>query len=265
MSSTPSAPNPQTSDATSSEPPKRSKAFLWILGILGGAVLLVILVVGIAMAYFAWKVKQQRADFSKNPDIALVKMSTAFNKNLEIVSSDDSTSTIVVRNKKDGKSITMKFAPAKKAIGIQDESGQDSTISISGSENSPILEIKNNQGILQFGASANSVPVWVPSYPGSPSKSMASVREKEKSSGTFIFTTQDSPEKVIGFYSDALKSAGFTPSATNTTTDGKTSGTVGGTNMEKGRSVSVVITSNSSGANNVSVVSVMYSEKRQAR
>ncbi|SRR6266481_2210924 len=262
MSSTPSAPNPQTSDATSPETPKRSKAFLRILGILGGSVLLVILVVGIAMAYFAWKVKQQRADFSKNPDIALVKMSTAFNKNLEIVSSDDSTSTIVVRNKKDGKSITMKFAPAKKATGIQDESGKDSAISISGSESSPVVEFKNSQGIRQFGASAGSAPIWLPSYPGSPSGNMASVREREKSSSAFIFTTQDSPEKVIGFYSDALKSAGFTPSVTTTTTDGRTNGTVGGTNMEKGRSVSVVITSNSSGANNVSV---MYSEKRQAR
>jgi hypothetical protein len=224
---------------------------LWILGILGGSVLLVILVVGIAMAYFAWKVKQQRADFSKNPDIALVKMSTAFNKNLEIVSSDDSTSTIVVRNKKDGKTITMKFDPAK----------GDKPISISGSESSPILEIKNNRGIMQFGTVADSVPVWVPSYPGSSSRKMASFREKEKTSSAFIFTTQDSPEKVIGFYSDALKSSGFTRSDTTTTNEEKTNGTVGGEDKEKGRSVSVVITPDSSGTN----VSVTYSEKNQAQ
>ncbi|HET6844065.1 MAG TPA: hypothetical protein VFK06_20660 [Candidatus Angelobacter sp.] len=260
MSSTPSAPNPQIPDATSSEPPKRSKAFLWILGILGGSVLLVILVVGIAMAFFAWKVKQQSADFSKNPDIALVKLSAKFNKNLEIVSSDDSTSTIVVRNKKDGKSITMKFDPAKKAIGIQNERGDDSAISISGSESSPVLEFKNNQGIRQFGASAGSAPVWLPSYPGSPSGNMASVREREKSSSVFIFTTQDSPEKVIDFYSHALKSAGFTTSAT-ATAEAKMSGTINGEDKGKGRSVSVVITSDSNGNN----VSVMYSEKIQIR
>jgi len=230
---------------------------LWILGILGGFILPVILVVGIATTYFAWKVKQQRADFSKNPGIALVKMSTAFNTNLEIVSSDDSTGTIVVRNNKDGKNITMKFDPAKRAIGIQDERGEDRAISISGSESSPVLEFKNNQGILQFGAAAGSAPVWLPSYPGAPSGNMVSVREREKRSSAFIFTTQDSPEKIIDFYSHALKSAGFTQA----TAEGKMSGTINGEDREKSRSVSVVITSDSSGAN----VSVMYSEKIQIR
>ena len=163
-------------------------------------------------------------------------------------------------NPKDGKSITMKFAPTKKAIGIQDERGEDRAISISGSESSPVLEFKNNQGIMQFGASAGNTPVWLPSYPGSPSGNMASVREREKRSSAFIFTTQDSPEKVTDFYSHALKSAGFTPSST-ATPEGKMGGTINGEDREKGRSISVVITSDSSGAN----VSVMYSEKIQAR
>jgi uncharacterized protein (UPF0333 family) len=260
MSSTPSAFTQPAPDATSPEPPKRSKAFLCILGILGGFVLLVILVVGIATAYFAWKVKQQRADFSKNPGIAIAKSLAAWNKNLELVSSDDSTSTIVLRNNKDGKNITMKFDPAKTATGIQDERGEDRAISISGSESSPVLKFKNNKGIMQFGAAAGSAPVWLPSYPGSPSGNMASVREREKRSSAFIFTTQDSPEKVIDFYSHALKSAGFTTSAT-AAAEGKMSGTINGEDKEKSRSVSVVTTADSSGTN----VSVMYSEKIQIR
>ena len=260
MSSTPSTPNPQIPGATPPAQPKKSNALLWILGIVGGFIFLMVLVVGIAMSYFVHKAKQS-ADFGKNPGYAMAKLALTFNPDLEIISSDDSTGTIVVHNKKDGKTVTMKFDPRKKTMGIRDESGKDSTISISGSESSPTLEIKNDQGILQFGAAANSVPAWVPSYPGSSSKNMASVREKEKSSGTFIFTTQDSPEKVIGFYSDALKSAGFTPSTTTTTTDGKTSGMVGGENKEKGRSVSVVITSDNRDTN----VSVMYSGKNQAQ
>jgi hypothetical protein len=89
---------------------------------------------------------------------------------------------------------------------------------------------------------------------------MACVREREKSSSAFIFTTQDSPEKVIDFYSHALKSDGFTTSAT-AIAEGKMSGTVNGEDRKQGRNVSVVITLDSSGAN----VSVMYSEKRQPR
>ena len=257
MSTTPSTPPQQPAGV----PPKKSNVFLWILGIFGGLVVLLVLT-GIAGTYFViHKAKQAGMDselMQKNPGLAAAKMAITFNPELEIVSSDDSTGTIVVRNKKDGKRVSMKFDPEKKSMVITDEKGNESKITSDG--NSANIEVKGDNGTAKFGAGAGAdkAPSWVPVYPGSSPQNTMSVNENGKQSGTFVFTTTDSADKVISFYGQALKSAGLTVTTTTSTSEGKVSGVVNGEDKDSGHAVGVIIGSDNNGV----TATVTYSERK---
>jgi hypothetical protein len=257
MSTTPT-PAPQPPAGT---PPKKSNALLWILGIFGGLVLFGILaVVGIGF-FVMHKVKQTGMDsalMQKNPGLAAAKMAVSFNPELEIVSSNDSAGTIVVRNKKDGKIISMKFDPEKKSMVITDEKGNEAKISTDG--NSANVEVKGDNGNAKFGAGATAekAPSWVPIYPGSNPQNTMSVNENGKQSGAFVFTTTDSADKVLSFYGQALKSAGLTVTTTTSTTDSKVSGVVNGEDKDTGHTVGVIVGNDSNGV----TATVTYSEKK---
>src|SRR5258708_7343889 len=137
MSSTPSAsPQPPAVPPTGTPPPKSSnKVIFWVLGIIGGLILVFILGVVGLVSYGVHKAKQMGFDSelaNKNPGYAVAKMMLTSNPDLEIVRSDDSTGTVTVRNKRDGKTVTMKFDAEKKTMVVIDENGKEATVKISG-------------------------------------------------------------------------------------------------------------------------------------
>jgi hypothetical protein len=212
-------------------PAKKSNALLWILG---------------------GKAKQAGLDpelMKKNPPLAAAKMAVFANPDVEMVSSDDNAGTMVVRDKKTGKTATMKFDMAKKRMVIIDEKGKESTISVDSDKGN--LEVKTDEGTMKMGANADKPPDWVPIYPGTSPKSTYSMSDGKESSGTFVFTTSDGPDKVASFYGDQLKSGGLKVSTTSNTTDGKLTTMVTGDNDN--RTVLVTAT-NDSGTTNVNVV-----------
>ncbi len=257
MSTTPSTPT----QPPAGTPPKKSNVFLWILGIFGGLVVLLVLS-GIAGTYFLiHKAKQAGMDselMQKNPGLATAKMMVTLNPDLEIVRSNDSAGTIVVKNKRDGKVMSMKFDPEKKSMVITDEKGNEAKISTDG--NSVNVETKGDNGNAKFGtgAGADKAPSWVPVYPGSNPQNTMSVNENGKQSGAFVFTTTDSADKVLSFYGQALKSAGLTVTTTTSTSDGKVSGVVNGEDKDSGHAVGVIVGSDSNGV----TATITYSEKK---
>ncbi len=257
MSTMPSTP-PQPPAGAS---PKKSNVLLWILGIFGGLVVLLV-ISGVAGMYFlVHKAKQAGMDselMQKNPGLATAKMMVTLNPDLEIVSSNDSSGTIVVRNKRDGKIVSMKFDPGKKSMVITDEKGNEAKISTDG--NSANVEMKGDNGTAKFGtgAAAEKAPPWVPVYPGSNPQNTMSVNENGKQSGAFVFSTSDSADKVLSFYGEALKSAGLTVTTTTSTSDGKVSGVVNGEDKDSGHAVGVIVASDSEGVK----ATVTYSEKK---
>ncbi|HWX53698.1 MAG TPA: hypothetical protein VN176_03815 [Verrucomicrobiae bacterium] len=258
MSTTPT-PNPAPGAAPAGTPPKKSNVLWWILGIIGGLILVFILaIVGIGF-FFVHKVNQMGDLAKKNPGLAAAKVMVTMNPDAEIVSSDDDAGTIVVRNKKDGKTVTMKFDPQKKSMVILDDKGKESSIKISGEGNAGNIEISSDKGSMKMGTGADAAPPWVPVYPGVKVQNTLSVTENGKQSGQYVFTTSDSADKVISYYSDAMKSAGLTVSTTTGNTDGKISGVVSGTDKDQNRTVAVVLGAESDGTH----VGVTYSEKKQ--
>ncbi|MBZ5522606.1 MAG: hypothetical protein LAP21_10245 [Acidobacteriia bacterium] len=259
MSTTPST-GPQTPGGMppAAVPAKKSNVLLWVIGGCGGLILIVVIAVFGLGFWGMHKMKEAGFDTElakKNPGLAGAKLAVAMNKDLEMVSSDDSAGTIVVRDKKTGKTSTMKFDPEKKTMVIVDESGKQATITASDSGN---LEVKGPEGSFKMGASADKPPDWVPSYPGASPKNVYSASSEGEQTGTSGFTTSDAPEKVLSYYGDQLKSGGFKVSTTSNTTDGKVAGIVTAEDSASKRTVMVTASADDKGTN----VSVTFSSKK---
>lgn len=147
----PAAAAPQPAMAAGYTPVKRKTSpLVWVLVIvLGLFVVGGILTVAGGMFLFH-KAKQAGLDpdlLQRNPGLAVSKMIAAANPDVEVLKADDGAGTITVRDKNTGKIMTLSFDEAKKGkITFKEEGSGTAT--------------------LNFGASSEKLPSWVPSYPG---------------------------------------------------------------------------------------------------
>ena len=258
--STPSM-SPQVPGGMPPAPPKSSgvKVILWIVGVFVALIIFVIVAMAGLGFFFLHKAKQAGLDpelIRKNPGLAAAKMVVMHNPELQVVSSNDATGTMVVRDKKNGKSTTLKFDAAKKTMVVIDDQGKQA--SITADTNSGTLVMKGEDGTVKIGANANSAPAWVPVYPGASPQNTMSVDEKGKQSGTYVFASKDSSEKILSFYSEQLTSAGLKLTTTTTGNDG---GVISASQDGDARTVLVAVSSDSEGTH----VSVTYSQKQEGK
>jgi len=248
MSSTP--PIPEPSGAPAPQKSSGSKALLWIVGIVGGFILLGFGSCAVLGFYGMHKMKQAgfNADLvKKNPALASAKMAVAVNPDTEIVSSDDDAGTVTVRDKKTGKVVTMKFDPKKKSMVITDENGKTTSLTTTGEGANASMEMKSSEGTMKVGAGADKAPDWVPVYPGSSPQNTFSSNNATEQTGAYTFVTKDAADKVIAFYGDTLKSAGFTVSNMTTNSEGKVGGMVSGEDKTSKRGVVVGLSTENDG------------------
>jgi hypothetical protein len=284
MSTTPSA-APQPSPGGPAPAPAQggsgAKIVLWIFGGCLGIVVIGCVVVGGLVFWGLHKAKQAGFDpelMKKNPVLAVAKLSVAGNRDVEMVSSDDSSGTIVVRDKKTGKTSTMKVDPDKRIMVVTDEDGKTVTMkldpsntrlvvtddrgkiaTITANQNAGSLEIKGDDGSFKMGGATDKAPSWVPAYPGVTPTGNFSASSNLEQTGSFSFVTSDSTDKVINFYSGALKQAGLGVSQTTTNSNGKIGGIVTGTSDADKRSVMVTFSAENDGTH----VGVVFSSKKQ--
>jgi len=258
-------PNPPTPGTVPPAPvPQKSsgnKILFWILGIIVGLILITFGSCAVIGFYAVHKAKQAGLDsdlMKKNPGYAAAKMAVSMSPDAEIVSSDDNTGTIVVRDKKTGKTTTMKFDPEKKSMVVTDENGKTTTMTTTGQGANGGMEVKSSEGTMKIGASSDKPPDWVPAYPGSSPQNTYSASNPTEQTGAFTFTTSDAPEKVIPFYEDQLKSRGFTVSKMTGTSEGKTGGMVSGEDKTNKRTVVASVGTENDGTH----VSVTFSAKQ---
>jgi len=242
MSSTPSS--PQTPAGAPPAPQKSSgtKILLWIVGIIVGLILISFGSCAVLGFYAMHKMKQAGFNsdlMKKNPALASAKMAVTLNPDTEIVSSDDNAGTIVVRDKKTGKVVTMKFDPQKKTMVITDEKGQTTSLTTAGEGANASMEMKGPEGTMKIGNSADKAPAWVPVYPGSSPQNTFSSSSGTEQTGSYTFVTKDPSDKVMSFYGDSLKSAGFAVSNMTSSSEGKVGGMVSGEDKANKRTVVV--------------------------
>jgi hypothetical protein len=261
MSNTPSVPQPPAPVPPAAPKSSGTKVLLWIAGIVVGLILLAFGSCA-AIGFYAMH-KMKGAGFSqdlmkKNPGLAGAMMAVTMNPDMEIVSSDEKAGTVVVRDKKSGKVVTMKFDPDKKMMVITDDKGNTTSMSTSGEGSNATMEVKGPEGSMKMGTNADKAPDWVPVYPGSSPQNTFSATRANEQTGTYTFVTKDAADKVIAFYGDSLKSAGFTVSNMTTNSEGKAGGMVSGEDKDKKRSVVVALGTEDEGTQ----VSVTYSIKQ---
>jgi hypothetical protein len=231
-------------------PPKNSgaKVLLWVLG--GFAAFMMLAIIGFSVLGFfvMHKAKQAGLDLElmkKNPGLAAAKMAVAGNPDVQLVSSNDSMGTIVVRDKKTNKLTTLKFDPQKKSMVVIDDKGQQAKITADTS--SGTLRMESSDGSVTLGAGAGKAPAWVPQYPESSPQANFSSTKNGRQSGSFAFVSSDSVEKIVGYYSDTLKSAGFSVTRTGTASDTISTGIVNANDSDHKRSLTVSIQTVSDG------------------
>ena len=115
------------------------------------------------------------------------------------------------------------------------------------------FELKSADGSVQIGGAAK-IPAWLPDYPGSNPQSVFATRNRDVRTGTFIFKTKDSADRVAQYYRDQLEASGLTVAATVTSGRGQV---ITAEDHAKERTVTVVV----GGGTNETSVNVTYTNK----
>ena len=186
-------------------PPKKTSPWVWVLGGCGLIIVVGVVITAVSVYMIGRKFKQVAGG---NP-AAIVKMIASMNPDVEVLSTDDSAGTVTIRNKKDGKVVTMKFDDIRNGKFTIKEDGKDEVTFEANKDGQGGVVVKTGEGTAQFGAGGR-IPAWVPAYPGSsPHPGYVADTTKELAV-SYTFTTKDSVDKVSSYYQTALKSAGFT-------------------------------------------------------
>jgi hypothetical protein len=126
--------------------------------------------------------------------LALAKMIAQANPNMEIVRTDDGAGTITLRDRRNGKEVTLTFDDARRN-GIRF-----------------LAEDNGKSASVQFGGDAR-LPSWVPAYPGGHVEPVVAASgesgEGRAEGGNFTVNTGDDPAKVMAFYEDQARQAGM--------------------------------------------------------
>ena len=196
------------------QPPAANKTSIWVW-IIGGVVVFlfgITMMCGIVGYLGVRAIKNAGFDsdlMQKNPGLAMAKMVTAMNKDYETVKSNDREGTITVREKSTGKVLTLKFDPEAKKMVIIGDDGKQATVSVTGGDNGGVTVPSGDGGSMKIGSAAdNSAPSWVPQYPGATMKGNLAATTAEGSQNSYSFKSNDSVSKILGYYTDQLKSAG---------------------------------------------------------
>ncbi len=242
-------------------PAKSGGAVKWILiGCLG-----IVLIGGIAATigglFVAKTVKTIVGDGkdAKNPAMAAAKLAAALDPNIEVLSTDESKGTLTLRDKRDGKTITVNFDELKKGkITFENEKGEVVQMRTQSEGGSGSLEIETPEGKARFGAGDAKLPAWLPAYPGTSPKSSFSMRGDNKDAAMVQITTKDSADTVAAFYEDTLKKAGFKVTRTTIGSDGKSIINLTGSDEAKARTANITVTPTGNGE---TMVNLMYEAK----
>ena len=204
-STPPAVPTPVGSPEPAGPPQKKSKLLIWALAGCGGLLLLII----IGMLAVGLFIRQKASEFGGNPGFAAAKMLAAMNPDVDVVSADEASGKITLRDKKTGKTITLDFQDIQKGrISFEDESGERVDVQTEGDRGS--MSVKSSEGTMQWGeGSLDDVPSWVPKFPGGKMEGSFTAQGKGQEGGSFQLRCGGSVQKVADYYEQALKGAGM--------------------------------------------------------
>jgi hypothetical protein len=241
--SSPTPPNMQPQDQAPVA--KKTSIWVWIIGGIAIFLFAITLTCGV-IGYMGMRmIKSAGFDselMKSNPGLAMAKMVSSMNPDLETVKTNDREGTITVREKSTGKVMTMRFDPDTKKMVIITDDGKQASVTI---DNNGVSATGADGSTVKFGqAVGNNAPSWVPVYPGSTPQGTMSSSSADGSQNTFTFKSKDSASKIITYYSDQLKAGGFNINMTTNTDQG---GMVQATDEGKKRTIVVTVGTSADG------------------
>jgi hypothetical protein len=239
------APSAQAAQAPVPAPTRRGTSpILWVLVILGSIFGLFVIGAVATGAFVVHKARRAGIDaelFRDNPGLAVGKMIAAVNPNLEVVRTNESEGTVILRDRHSGKQFSINIDAARHGsltLKAEDDDGKG--------------------GSVEIGRDAK-IPSWVPQYPGShPNPTFSASGESDDGAGeagNFIFRTRDSSSEVLAFYRQKARELGMTLHSAGV---GETSTVVAGGDDESRRFLKVITT----GDSGETTVNVTYGRKR---
>ncbi len=240
-------------------PPKKGGALKWVLLGCGGFILIGIIAV-MGIVYFGYgKLKQAGFDpelAQRNPTLAAAKLAMMNNPDVEFVSIDESKNTITVKDKKSGKVITINAEKAAEGKIVINEDGKETSMTIKGDgKDGGSINIETPEGKTKIGSnSVDSLPDWLPQYPGVKIEGNYSTETNESSGVGYNFSTNDSLQQVVDFFETRLKAEGFKITKSTSQVNGQNSGSVVANDANDKRHI-VVNVSTDEGQTKVYVVS----------
>jgi hypothetical protein len=228
---------------------KKVHPLVWILVGIVGFFILAGLVIAISVGVFVHKVKQ-------NPAMAMAKLLTAANPDVEVLDADEGRNSVKLRDKKTGETFSVNLDDIKNGrIDFRGPKGEKATIETKTDGQNGSLEIKGPDGTMKFGAGANAkIPDWVPTYPGATAEATFSMQGGDTSGGTFTYTTKDPGDAVIAFYDRTLKGAGFKITSNVTGNAGNSSGAMISAEDEATKRTVVVTLGTEGGSTKVNII-----------
>jgi hypothetical protein len=174
---------------------RKTNVVVWILCGLAG--LIVLGLIGTAVTAY-W--------FVSNPGLALSKVLTAANPNIEVLHVDNAGRRLTIRDRRDGSEVSVSFDDVKDGrirFSARDENGK--------------------VGQVEIGGGAGRLPSWVPVYPGAKVESHISGQgndgDERAEGGVYQFTSGDSPSEVMSFYQDKARDLGMKVELTTATSE----------------------------------------------
>jgi hypothetical protein len=230
----------------------------WILIGCGGLIVVGGLIFGGLMMAGGYFIKNKAAEFEKNPTFAAAKLAVQVNPDLELVSADEKTSTLTVKNKKTGEVATFSAEDAKEGRWTFKSKEGTATFDTSGKEG--VMKVTTDKGeTTTLGAGApQNLPSWLPTYPGAAVAGTFDTTNAEGRSAAFTVTTKDDANKVLDYYESQLKSAGLKVEKTTVSANGQNGGTVTAKSADEKRQASVFVGS----TNGETTAQITFTEKK---
>ncbi len=227
-----------------------SKILIIILCIVIGFFVLI----GGCVATCAWyahkKAKEYTEAAHRNPQLTALSTMAAFTPGVQVVSKDEKTGKITLRNKNTGETVTInandyttdnvanalekfvqggKFpssttppasAPANDDSSNSAPSNTDNASSTSSAPAADQPEPKiTTARASALSSAAKKLPNFVNTYPGSQTTDVTQNTIAGMSMGTYEFNTTDKPDDILDFYEKKITGAGFTVVGKNSETN----------------------------------------------
>jgi hypothetical protein len=233
-----------------SVPPAPKKGMSTGVKVLLGCLLAALLVgLGTCAACY-WGVKklgQKAEDYVQkvkdDPDAAVYDAflwTLKANPDVEVVASDDAAKTITIREKSTGKETTLTIEDIREGRISFEQDGKVTTMDFEAQGEAGAVTIQSGEDKAVFGAGgAESIPGWIPSYPGARVEGVNSFEAGGEKSGTFVLKTADDIATVAAFFEEQMGSLGLQVDKASMNVQGAE--TVNLTGRAEGRTLNVTV------------------------